>query len=78
MSPLKIHERRLELFLEPCQHIVRHPPVLHRSSIFALADIAGIHDEQRLDRRQRSSTTLELQETLGFYEKAFLGVEALQ
>lgn len=78
MVHFEIRERRLQPSLEPSQHIVRHPPVLHPSSIFALPDIAGVHDEQCLDLCQGPSTTLKFQKALSFCEETFLDVEALQ
>jgi hypothetical protein len=47
----RIRERGLESFAEPSQHVVCHPPVLYPPSVFALADIAGVHNYQPLDRR---------------------------
>lgn len=78
MVHFEIRERHLELCLEPSQHIVRHPPVLHPSSIFPLADIAGVDDEQCLDRCQGPSTTFKFQKALSFCEETLLDVEALQ
>jgi hypothetical protein len=74
----KIHEQSLEFFAKPSQHSVCHPPVLYPHSIFALADMAGVYYQQPLDRRQRPSTMLELQKTLGFCKKAFLKVGTLK
>lgn len=60
VSSFNIREKRLELSLEPGQHVVRHPPVLHRSSIFALAYTACVHNQQCLYRWQGPFSTLEL------------------
>lgn len=78
VESFEICERRLELCLEPGKHIIRHPPVLHPSSIFASADIAGVDDEQSMDRRQRPPPALEFQESPSFCKKTLLGVKALQ
>jgi hypothetical protein len=40
--------------------------------------MAGVYYQQPLDRRQRPSTMLELQKTLGFCKKAFLKVGTLK
>jgi hypothetical protein len=55
---LRIVEARFQLDLKSAQHFVSHVPILQTTSIFALDDIAGIHDKQGLHCRQRRSAAL--------------------
>jgi hypothetical protein len=43
---LRIMETRFQLDLKSAQHFVSHVPILQTTSVFALGNIAGVHDEQ--------------------------------
>jgi hypothetical protein len=43
---LRIMETRFQFDLKSAQHFVSHVPIMQTTSIFALGDIAGIHDKQ--------------------------------
>jgi hypothetical protein len=45
---LRIMQTRFQLDLKSAQHFVSHVPILQTTSVFALGNIAGVHDEQRL------------------------------
>jgi hypothetical protein len=55
---LWIMEARFQLDLKSAQHFVSHVPILQTTSVFALGDIAGVHDEQGLHCWQRRSAAL--------------------
>jgi hypothetical protein len=55
---LRIVETRFQLDLKSAQHFVSHVPIMQTTSIFALGDIAGIHDKQGLHSWQRHSAAL--------------------
>jgi hypothetical protein len=42
---LRIVKTRFQLELKSAQHFVSHVPIMQTTSIFALGDIAGIHDK---------------------------------
>jgi hypothetical protein len=43
---LRIMETRFQFDLKSAQHFVSHVPILQTTSVFALGNIAGVHDEQ--------------------------------
>jgi hypothetical protein len=43
---LRTIETRFQLDLKSAQHFISHTPILQTTSVFALGNIAGVHDEQ--------------------------------